>query len=848
MFLFPALTIGFALLAAPPLVHLINMLRHRRQRWAAMDFLLASYRRQRKWIRLRQFLLLLARIAVCGVLVAMLCGWTGTPKTLAILGGSVTHHVIVLDDSYSMGQLIPSDGRVSGAAVIDLGTLPSATSSLPTAYDEALAWLDAYSQTLLARDGEHRMTVIRGSRAHLIRRSESDDADRAADLVGVTLTGDPSEMRGVLATETSPLVFDLQPAVEMAGQIIASTEVDQTNLMVISDLTETDWSLGARTLDAISGVPTDVSIRLVDVGAEGDAPTPPNLAITSLTPKPDVWVAGVPVTMEITVANHSDKNTPPVPVEIELLVYDQEVETLDVQQAVSAPIEDLPSVVFPSIAAGAAVTQSFQVFQSEPGTHVVRAKLPDDRLRVDNVRSCLLPLSEPQKVLIVDGDDEARGAYFIESVLRPGSQVDLGAIPQRMTPAEFRSIEFDSLRRFRAVYLLDVPEISESSSDALRRYVEAGGGLVLFLGQNVDASIYNERFASLGMADSTGALLLPAALNATVELQPSEDAGVPDVVLGESSAELLGPLASLGNAAVSLVAVSKSWALKSGNDFLGSDNGFELEDSDTDSANAKRQQRSFEKVLLRRDELPWVTLHQYGDGNVVTVLSGIEGNWTNWSGDPSFVVFLLESNAKAFSGSSPPVSRQVEERITLSAPDAVPTAEVQFSPPAITPPREAVAVAPLPSSPDGSPSDSNGSVGAQLDPVEVLVSGEVAVEPLLRPGVAEWSWITIDGATRVRPSVTVIETKDSRLEKADFGEIRQALLPREIEIVASSQLRVEAGGGGQSRFTLLLLGILAGLLAIEQILAYWASYHQGGSAAGTSSGVPSPSISGGVAS
>ena len=50
MFLYPALTAGFLFVAVPLLVHLINMLRHRRQRWAAMDFLMAAYRKQRNWI------------------------------------------------------------------------------------------------------------------------------------------------------------------------------------------------------------------------------------------------------------------------------------------------------------------------------------------------------------------------------------------------------------------------------------------------------------------------------------------------------------------------------------------------------------------------------------------------------------------------------------------------------------------------------------------------------------------------------------------------------------------------------------------------------------------------------
>ncbi|MEM9587642.1 MAG: BatA domain-containing protein [Planctomycetota bacterium] len=48
MFLYPALTIGFLFVAVPLLVHLINMLRHRRQRWAAMDFLFEADKKNRR--------------------------------------------------------------------------------------------------------------------------------------------------------------------------------------------------------------------------------------------------------------------------------------------------------------------------------------------------------------------------------------------------------------------------------------------------------------------------------------------------------------------------------------------------------------------------------------------------------------------------------------------------------------------------------------------------------------------------------------------------------------------------------------------------------------------------------
>src|SRR5436190_70504 len=69
-FVHQALTWGFLLALAPLLIHLINMMRHRRVHWAAMEFLLASYKKHRTWIWLKQLLLLLARIAAVVPVVA----------------------------------------------------------------------------------------------------------------------------------------------------------------------------------------------------------------------------------------------------------------------------------------------------------------------------------------------------------------------------------------------------------------------------------------------------------------------------------------------------------------------------------------------------------------------------------------------------------------------------------------------------------------------------------------------------------------------------------------------------------------------------------------------------------
>ena len=52
-FVHQALTWGFLLALVPLLIHLINLMRRRRVQWAAMEFLLRSYKKHRRWIWLK---------------------------------------------------------------------------------------------------------------------------------------------------------------------------------------------------------------------------------------------------------------------------------------------------------------------------------------------------------------------------------------------------------------------------------------------------------------------------------------------------------------------------------------------------------------------------------------------------------------------------------------------------------------------------------------------------------------------------------------------------------------------------------------------------------------------------
>src|SRR5262245_23865675 len=164
-FVHQALTWGFLLALVPLLIHLINMMRHRRVKWAAMEFLLASYKKHRKWIWLKQLLLLLARMAAVALVVAMLAQLKTRDQWLAIFGGRVTHHYVVLDDSYSMSD------RVAGAS----------------AMDAAKQVIGAIIGRATQEDSPQKLTLIRYSQARAeglglgARASEKSDGAEAAN-------------------------------------------------------------------------------------------------------------------------------------------------------------------------------------------------------------------------------------------------------------------------------------------------------------------------------------------------------------------------------------------------------------------------------------------------------------------------------------------------------------------------------------------------------------------------------------------------------------------------------------------------------------------------------------------
>src|SRR5215471_7471347 len=88
---------GIALISAPIIIHLINRMRFRRLRWAAMEFLLKSQKRNRRRLIIEQLILLALRC-----LLVVLAGLLVARYITAAAESAVTEHLVVLDDTLSL--------------------------------------------------------------------------------------------------------------------------------------------------------------------------------------------------------------------------------------------------------------------------------------------------------------------------------------------------------------------------------------------------------------------------------------------------------------------------------------------------------------------------------------------------------------------------------------------------------------------------------------------------------------------------------------------------------------------------------------------------------------------------
>jgi len=509
----PLLWWGLPLAAAPLVIHLINLLRYRRVEWAAMEFLLASQRRYRTRVLLRQWLLLALRTAaIAGIVLAL-----AQPRWKAALGGlfgGPASHLVLLDDSYSMGEVSggPAGQGAGGETPFDRGrrVVERIAADLSAAAGAELA-VGLFSQ-LAGPATDARLAVPRQPVG--TRLSE--------ELARLTLSW-------TAAGPEDPLAF----ATAAAAEGDASRTV-----WVVSDFRARDW----RTSEPVERLrrlaEAGAAIRLIDCGLE---PTAGNLTLERLEPVGGVPAAGVLLPLEVEVRNDGSQPARDLLVELR---------------------EDgaaRPALRFAEVPAGGSVTRRFDVRFAEPGGHLVEARLPADLLAADNVRTAAIDVVERVEVLLV-ADDAASGragdAFYVATALAPGAAAATGLKPRIESPAALARLD---LARFDCLWILDVERLDAAAVAALEAYARAGGGVVFFCGPRTRAETVNRQLHRGGEG------LFPVPLAGPVEVLPASGPDrVPDIVVEEHP--VVAVLSGQRNPLLDAVRVERVMAVERGLD------------------------------------------------------------------------------------------------------------------------------------------------------------------------------------------------------------------------------------------------------------------------------------------
>ncbi|MHB1843952.1 MAG: BatA domain-containing protein [Deltaproteobacteria bacterium] len=461
----PLLALGALAGLLPVIVHLIDRRKARPQPFAAIDFLLRSRRSTARRLRLKRLLLLACRMAALTALPLALA----RPHLANAHGGSATAvaagpaaTVFVLDGSGSMRY------RLAGESLFE--------------------------------------------RARRLARSKLGELS-AEDSIAVALcaprepppktpTFDHGAAREALdrfAPSEEPA--DLSSCVAAAATALGGARLPRRRIVVFTDGTAADWDL-SRPAPKVETARGSLSpeIEVVDAARAELA----NRSITALSIRRAPEVGEHAYRFDFTVHNGSSQPAANVGVQLSLG-------------------QKILARGFCDLSAGGSIHKSLAASFPAGEVALGEVALEPDALPDDDRRGYVLDVPRGSRALLVDGapsplryDDEA---YFLATALEAGgSGIETHTVdPDALTPQD--------VDRADAIFVLNVRSLRPDVVAAIERFVDAGGGLFIALGDRVDPE---------GLDGSLGKLL-PMALRVIKTAAPPPRGGAGQAQSGEAA-------------------------------------------------------------------------------------------------------------------------------------------------------------------------------------------------------------------------------------------------------------------------------------------------------------------------
>ena len=451
---------GFAALAAPILIHLWQRRRVVQVNFSTLRFLKIVAAKTSRSSRIENIILLLLRCLIFALLIMAAARPVVSTKTAKLFGGDAPRTVVLaIDNSMSMSYRAGDETRLDAAK------------------KEALAVIDDL------KPGDDVAVFTLGDRVQELIAEPTVDHRVARQMVeGVQ----PGEERS-----------DFSVVFREARKIVAHGSHGIRELYFFTDNQEYGWQFDPNTAFDDAWKQSDLHPVIV----RPDDLTAANSAVANVRIKTPFITPGNSFAAIAVATNFSDHSSQDL---LEVKFNGERVAQKPLDLAPGASPE-IPLDIQPPPVDGRWVQAV--------------ASIEGDNLPGDDQFYFTVPIYQPPRVLIVEGQEagpaQFHSGYFLGKALVAGETDVLPA-----TTIAASELEETTLGRYSAVFLADVPGLSDRALVRLDDYLQGGGTVVLFPGDLASAA--NLSHLDFLPAKPTGIRELPAGRLATKIIDPAD--------------------------------------------------------------------------------------------------------------------------------------------------------------------------------------------------------------------------------------------------------------------------------------------------------------------------------------
>ena len=269
---------------------------------------------------------------------------------------------------------------------------------------------------------------------------------------------------------------DYIQAVQAAVALLKDAEGGERRIHLISDFQDAGWNRSAPPVKVSPGIkliPVDVS--------PADAQ---NLVVSDVKADPVIYAQKYASKVTARINNFGAEAMPGATVEFKL--NDLTVERRQL-----------------SLEAGASQAVEFTGFNVPEGSNGATVQVSGDGFPLDNKFFFTINRENQTKVLVLETAARGRSeSFFLQQSLVAGENNQ-----HALTVKTAGAINPSELEQYRVVIINDAAGVSDTLAQALKGYVERGGGLIIAAGKHTDANDFNRAFAGV----------TPARLGETVQ-------------------------------------------------------------------------------------------------------------------------------------------------------------------------------------------------------------------------------------------------------------------------------------------------------------------------------------------